>query len=169
MIYKMKKYLPLIKFFGIFLGVIAAYYVMITLFPDSIDFYINATAQLSSWFLSIFGIQAVAQGASIITDELIIALAFGCEGSEPIVLYIAAVSAFPALLKPKLIGGLFGVLILYFLNLIRIMLLYYIGLSETLDFDLFHVIIFPVIFIIIALIVFVGWLKWQNKFQAKVS
>lgn len=161
----MKKYLPLVKFFGIFLGVIALYYLLITLIPNSIDFYINGTAQIAAWFLSILGIDAMSEGASIITEELIIVLAFGCEGSEPIVLYIAAVSAFPALLKPKLIGGFAGVTLLYFLNLLRIVFLYYIGLSDKFDFDLFHVIIFPVIFIIISLVVFVGWLKWQNKFK----
>jgi len=163
----MKKYFPLIKFFGIFIGVIAAYYLLISLYPNAISFYIDATAKLSASILSLMGIESYAQGNNIISDAMIISLAFGCEGSEPIVLFIAAVSAFPSTLKNKIIGGAIGVLSLYILNIIRIILLYFIGLSEVVDFDLFHVIIFPVIFIVIAIIFFVGWLKWQSKIPQK--
>lgn len=163
----MKKYLPLIKFFGIFISVVAVYYLLVSFYPSAIDFYINATAGISASILSIIGIESYAQSNIIISDEMIISLAFGCEGSEPIVLFIAAVSAFPTNLKKKIIGGITGVFLLYVLNIIRIILLYFIGLSEAFDFDLFHVIIFPVIFIIISILFFIGWLKWQNKTRSR--
>ncbi len=164
----MTKYLPLVKFLGIFIGVIVFYYLLVAFYPNTIDFYINATASLSASILSLLGIESYAQGNNIISDAMIISLAFGCEGSEPIVLFIAAVSAFPSAVKKKLIGGITGVLLLYVLNILRIITLYFIGLSEVFNFDLFHVIIFPVVFIIIAILFFLGWLKWQNKILGKV-
>jgi exosortase family protein XrtM len=163
----MKKYLPLVKFFGIFISVVAVYYLLVSFYPSAIDFYINATAGISASILTMLGIETYAQGNNIISDEMIISLAFGCEGSEPIVLFIAAVSAFPSNLKKKLVGGITGVLLLYVLNIIRIIMLYFIGLSEVFDFDLFHVIIFPVIFIIISILFFIGWLRWQNDISSK--
>lgn len=159
-----KKYMPLIKFFGIFIGVIVFYYVALIGFGESIfTSYINLTAKLSGILINVFGGNVTVDGIRIISDNFVIFLSFGCEGSEAIMIFIAGVAAFPATIKQKLIGFFGGGLFLYFMNLFRIVLLYFIGKTNVGVFDSFHNEILPVLFIIFSLVVWAIWIKWTSK------
>ena len=154
---------PLFIFLGVFFGVIALYYISVLLLEGLFDSYIAMTSYLSAGLLNLIGIASRADAGTIITPTFVIALSFGCEGTEPIVIFMAAVLGFPAKWRKKLYGLLSGILILYFLNLIRIVLLYFIGINNFSLFDIFHTAVFPVIFIFIALVMFIYWMKWSEK------
>lgn len=161
---KIKKFMPLIKFFGIFLGVIALYYIILITFNESIfNWYIELTAQLSGGLINIFGGNVTIEGIRIISESFVIFLSFGCEGSEAIMIFIAGVLAFPASFKKKIIGLSAGVLFLYFMNLFRIVILFYIGHYRIGSFDAFHNEILPIFFIIFSLIIWGIWIKWATK------
>ncbi len=51
----------------------------------------------------------------------------GCNGVEAVIILFAAIFAFPAPLKNKFIGFLIGFFAIQFLNLIRIISLFYLG------------------------------------------
>lgn len=164
----LKRYLPLIKFFGIFIGVIVFYYVVLIGFGESIfTNYITATTQLAGMIINLFGGNVTVEGIRIISESFVIFLSFGCEGSEAIMIFIAGVAAFPASVKQKLIGFFAGGLFLYFMNLFRIVLLYFIGKTNVGAFDSFHNEILPVLFIIFSLIVWAIWIKWTSKGMKK--
>lgn len=155
-----QKIFRLVKFFGIYIGIIALYYIFISL-DDNIIFksYINFTGYLSSLFISIFDGNVTSNEQVIAGKSFNIILSFGCEGSEPIAVFVAGVLAYPAILMAKLKGLAIGIPLLYFLNILRIALLYLIGNVYISAFDLFHVTIFPIIFILVALIFWVLWIK----------
>jgi exosortase/archaeosortase family protein len=161
---KIKKFMPLIKFFGIFIGVIALYYIVLITFNESIfNWYIQLTANLSGALINLLGGEVVVEGIRIISDTFVIFLSFGCEGSEAIMIFLAGVLAFPAALKKKLIGLVAGGLFLYFMNLFRIVILFYIGRFKIGSFDAFHNEILPIFFIIFSLLIWGIWIKWATK------
>ena len=161
---KKKSIKPLVIFFGVFILLITSYYIAVTLVDKSIfDFYIHSTASVSALLLNILDENAMAIGKIISTPRFSMTLSFGCEGSEPIVLFLSALIAFPIGIKYKIPGFLIGGVFLYFLNQIRIVGLYYIGIHYNDMFETFHVEIFPIFFIILAIIFWGVWIKWALK------
>ncbi|MBX3042448.1 MAG: archaeosortase/exosortase family protein [Candidatus Kapabacteria bacterium] len=154
------KILRLVKFFGIYIGFIALYYVFISL-DDNAAFkaYINFTSYISSLFIGIFDSSVKVSEQVIQGKSFNIILSFGCEGSEPMAVFTAGVLAYSASIKSKLSGLSIGLASLYFLNILRIALLYLIGNVLPSSFDLFHTTIFPIIFIIVALLFWILWIK----------
>ena len=160
-----KKNKPLIKFFGIFILVIAIYYLAVGLFNNMFDGYINFTAWISAKFFNVFGIAAKSQTNVIVTPRSIMSLSFGCEGTEPIIIFLAGVLAFPIGIKPKLYGLASGILTLYVLNIIRILGLYFVTIKIPDSFETFHVVIFPIIFIVLSILTFILWMKISIKYR----
>lgn len=153
--------LPVLKFFGIFVGVIALYYILVA-FADFglMDFYVGASASIAGSIMGLFGKTVQVVNGIICSDTVAVSLSFGCEGSEPIVIFCAGVLAFPSKLREKLLGLGIGIALLYSMNIARIVALYYILESAPGQFELFHALIFPVLFILIAVICWGLWIKW---------
>ncbi|MCX6156205.1 MAG: archaeosortase/exosortase family protein [Candidatus Kapabacteria bacterium] len=168
---KLSEYKPAFKFLGIFFGVIAVYYLIIMFSGNNFfDPYINFSAWLSSKFLSIFYTDIISNGSLIGSSKFVVVLSFGCEGTEPLVIFLAGVIAFPIILKYKIIGLIIGFIFIYFLNILRIMLLFFIGNISPSTFEMFHSEIFPILFIILALIVWLYWIKYsQNQIKKDFS
>jgi exosortase/archaeosortase family protein len=163
-----KKNRTYLKFAGIFLAVLSVYYLAVLFLNDSFfAWYINITAHLSTIFLNLFGYNTSVIGATIVSPEYAIELSFGCEGTEPVILFIAAVAAFPLSFKIKLPGLLIGSAVLYILNLIRIAALFMIGMFFPESVDSFHTEIFPIFFIFLAIIVWGIWITWGLRKSKK--
>jgi exosortase family protein XrtM len=82
----------------------------------------------------------------------------GCEGTETLFLLIAAVLAFNAPWRHKLLGILLGGLLVYQLNQVRIVALYY---ALRLDKDLFsalHGYVGPTLIILLCCLFFLWWI-----------
>lgn len=156
----MNKKKNLFKFLTIFVGVIALYYLLIGYSHGSfLDSYINYTAYLSAKLLNVFVKGTYSEFHTIIAPRFTLLLSFGCEGSEALIIYLAGILAFPSSLKSKIFGALIGLPLLFILNVFRILGLYYVGINMSSSFDLFHTIIFPVIFILISVLAWVNWVK----------
>ena len=81
----------------------------------------------------------------------------GCDGAGVLFLVMAAILAFPASLKQKLIGLLLGVAFMYTLNLVRIIGLYFVVAYHNDWFLLVHTYLAPTLFIIVACLFFAWW------------
>jgi exosortase/archaeosortase family protein len=159
--------LPVLKFFGIFVGVIVMYYLFVAFADFGImDFYVNMSANLAGWIMGMFGRSVQVINGIICSDKVAVALSFGCEGSEPIVIFCAGVLAFPSKWRDKWLGLGGGIVLLYLMNLIRIIGLYFILEGSPEQFESFHTLIFPVIFIFIAVICWGLWIKWTTPKKA---
>ena len=159
-----KSLLPLIKFFGIFIGIIAAYYIFVAVANESFfNSYLNFTANIASLIMNIFGQETTVQGTLIGSKTTVMLLSFGCEGTEPIVIFLAGMIAFPIVFKQKWIQIIVGVLGLYVLNFLRIIALYFVQMNNPKQFETYHTIIFPILFILFALICLGLCIKWASK------
>jgi exosortase family protein XrtM len=93
-----------------------------------------------------------AVGLSMIIEE-------GCEGSEGIILVVAALLAFEMPLMIKITGIIFGTLLLYLSNLVRIVSLYYSLRYRPDLFDLLHMYIGQSFYIFVGAVFFIFWIQ----------
>lgn len=83
----------------------------------------------------------------------------GCEGIEGILLLTAAILAFYAGIKEKILGIVAGSVILYISNLIRITGLYYIFKYKPVLFDVMHIFAGQTFIIFVGIIFFILWIN----------
>lgn len=127
---------------------------------------VNVYASFSGKILNLLGQQTTVFGDTISSSRFSVGIKQGCDAAEPMVLLIAGILAFPSSLKKKIYGLLTGLLILFVLNIVRIISLYFIGASHPELFDTMHLEVWQVIFIIIA---FALWFFWLQAGRTKLS
>ena len=81
----------------------------------------------------------------------------GCEGIEMFLLLIAAILAFPASIKRRLQGLLFGALLAYALSIARLMALHYILRYSPAAWEALHGLILPLGPIVLIALYFLRW------------
>jgi exosortase/archaeosortase family protein len=153
------------RFLGIFIGIIFFYYGLIAVTgTDFLQPYLNGSAWLASGIIGLFSEGVSSSGQFINGAGRSMALSYGCDGTDQFIVFIAALIAYPAKWKKKAAGLLLGILLLYFLNIIRIIGLFYIFGESSSSFDLFHETVFPIMFIAVSLVMWFAWIKWPaNK------
>jgi exosortase family protein XrtM len=87
----------------------------------------------------------------------------GCDALEPAALFLAAVIAFPAGLRRKLLGALVGIAIIELTNVVRMVSLFYVLLHWPEHFKMIHEEIWMSAFIVIAVAYFAVWALWATK------
>jgi exosortase family protein XrtM len=152
-----------VLFFGAKFGalVLLLYGVLAVPFSERILYsYLKANAWMSNLILNAFGQGTHVTEVTIQSPGFAIAIRRGCDAVEPTWLLCAAILAFPGSFKRKLTGMLAGMVILQLLNLVRIVTLYWIGSHFPAFFPSAHLEIWPAVFIIVAILCFVGWKEW---------
>jgi len=104
-----------------------------------------------------------AEGPRLISPKVRLSVLNGCEGTESILLFAAAVLAFPAPWRKKPAGLLLGVVWVFLLNQVRIVSLFFILRHQPQWFEAMHGTIAPIFIILAGSIVFSLWLNWANK------
>lgn len=122
--------------------------------------FLSASARVSAGFLNGLGLAVTVSGSSISSSEFSVSIGTGCDGLVPIMIFVSAVLAYPSNVRAKAFGILVGVFCLYFLNIIRIISLFYIGLRFYSFFDTAHLLLWQSITILAAIVL---WLFWQRR------
>ncbi|MBN2896019.1 MAG: archaeosortase/exosortase family protein [Campylobacterales bacterium] len=122
-------------------------------------YYTAAVVELSRHLIELIGIDVRAEGAFLHLPKAIMEVKFGCNGLEAILLYAAAVLAYPASWKARLSGIVIGSLFLQFFNLLRIALLAWVLEFHPSVFPIMHEYITQSIMIAIAFVVFLVYLQ----------
>ncbi len=122
--------------------------------------YTGSVVWLSTHLIELLGINVTAEGAFLHLDSAIMEVKFGCNGLEAILLYCAAVLAFPAPWNRRIWGIIFGATLLQVFNLMRIALLAWVLEYHRNIFDLMHEYITQSIMIVIAFVVFLLYLQY---------
>jgi exosortase/archaeosortase family protein len=158
----------LLKFFGFFaLAMIAFYLFYYSSFYENyiMNGLLNVQARISNVLLNILGQSTSVQGDVIYSDDFRVSIKGGCDGVEATALYICAVLVFPLIgFREKLPGLLWGVSILFVLNIFRIAGLYLSGRFWPSAFDFLHLHGGVVIFTIISIVL---WMVWVNGVTKK--
>ena len=84
----------------------------------------------------------------------------GCNGVEAAILLAAAIFAFPATLRSRLIGLAIASVAIELLNLVRLSSLFWLGEHHRRIFDFFHVAVWQSLIILAAISIFVLW-SWK--------
>ena len=126
-------------------------------------FYLEANAWTSSFVLNLLGQGTQVSDVTIRSADFAIAIRRGCDAIEPAWLLCAAIAAFPGAWKRKFAGMLVGICVLQLLNVVRIVTLFGIGQRAPTLFSIAHLEIWPAVFIIAAITLFVGWKGWADE------
>jgi exosortase H (IPTLxxWG-CTERM-specific) len=156
-----------VLFFGAKFGaLIVLLYVLLSLpTTDQVLYgYLKANAWLSSGILNLLGQGTHVSDVTIRSSASSFAIAIrrGCDAVEPTWLLCGAILAFPGPWKRKFIGMLAGIVVLQLLNVVRIVSLYWIGSRFPSVFPSMHLEIWPALFILVAIVLFVGWKEWAH-------
>ena len=127
-----------------------------TLYPA----YLKANARASSVILNYFGQHCSVMGQTIQSPKFSIIVSQGCDAVESSWFLCAAIFAFPAPFTRKLPAVLIGIILLQPLNLARLVTLFLIGVYYPLLFETAHIEVWPVVFILVIISFWMGWLKW---------
>lgn len=127
-------------------------------------FYTGTVVWLSTHLIELIGINVSSSGAFLHLNSAIMEVKFGCNGLEAILLYCAAVLAFPASWKDRILGIIIGSTLLQVFNLIRITILAWVLEYQRDIFDVMHEYITQSIMIVIAFVIFLIYLQYiQNE------
>lgn len=149
-----------------FVGIFAALVVLIFFFTSTKFFlksifppYLHLNAGGTARILAALGEDAVANEAVVSTPRFALEIRRGCDAVDPISVLIAAIFAFPTTLKHQISGVVVGSLWLTLLNMLRIVSLYYVGVHVPAAFDLVHVDIWQPLFLLLAILFWILWVR----------
>ncbi len=160
------KRLPLLRFLATVLILMLCYYTLTgtnTFSKQFLPVYLSVVASVTSTALSVFGFVIATSGTTVSSQAFSMNIAYGCDALEPSFLFAVVVLAFPTAWKKRIIGALSGVLILFGINIIRLITLFLTGTYKSEYFELMHIEIWQALFIILALILFVVWLSIAER------
>ena len=121
----------------------------------------SLVADISVWIVQAFDDGVIATG-NVIRDQASgfgVRIERGCNGLEAVIILFAAIFAFPAPFKHKLIGFVAGFFAIQILNLVRIISLFYLGQWNYTAFEWFHLYLWQALIILDALVVWLIWLR----------
>jgi len=162
------------RFFIIFSVLLVGLFTLELLQPAERYFIIPFTSMIAD--ISVFLVQAfdenVIATGNVIRDKVSgfgVRIERGCNGLEAVIILFAAIFAFPAPFKNKLIGFTAGFFAIQILNLVRIISLYYLGQWNFTAFEWFHLYLWQALIILDALVVWLIWLRTLPGAGARVD
>lgn len=119
-----------------------------------------AVARVSGLTLDLIGQDVTLQGTVIRSPRFAVNIQNGCNGVETMLIFLAAVLAFPAAWRWRLIGLALGVVAIQAVNLVRVVALFLTGAYFPDLFDTSHTVIWQTLVILSG----VGlWVLWANR------
>ncbi len=116
-------------------------------------------AEFATLIMNISGEGVTYSSVLLASERFSLFVGVGCDGSDTIALFSSALIAFPIPWRVKWQGLIGGILLLFFINVFRIIGLIYSGIHYQELFDFLHGEIFPFIFIIFSIILWVTWIQ----------
>ena len=146
--------------FALFTGVaFAILYAGQNLFVEGLNRHL---AWMTEKFLRLVGLEAASTGAVVSLRGFAVEIRNNCNAIYEIGLYTAAVWAFPASGRERLLGTLVGAGVLYVVNFVRIITLLTVGLFYRSWFDATHLYAWQAVFL---LVVGTCWIAWVSRIR----
>jgi len=147
----------------IFAGCIVAFMLIqsYALGGDTLQPFYDFTASATSAIANLFGGSTTVDGSLVTSPDFAMSIVFGCTAIVPIGIFISAVLAYPCTARQKAVGIVLGIVVLYVLNLVRTVSLYFIGVHFSQGvFDTAHFLIWQPVMILTAIVL---WLFWVER------
>ncbi len=155
----------MIRFFVLFLVLLAVLFGL-ELTPWAQKWFVvpwtNALASISTSIVTVFDGGVVASGKVIrsVSNGFAVSIEAGCNGVEATLVLLAAILAFPAPWRHKLIGLVIGIVAVQALNVVRVISLFYIGQWNMNAFEWAHQYVWQALIMLDVLVV---WLIWVRR------
>ena len=157
----MRKEIAFLLKFG---GLLALFFLAVAPKPMNdllVEPFTSLVAQAGGRAARLFGEPTVMHGTTIASPRFAVNIRNGCNGLETIFIFSAAVLAFPAPWKARLLGLAGGFVLIQLVNLVRIVSLFYIGIHWPKMFDDSHTVVWQIAVILSGVIL---WILWADRF-----
>lgn len=125
-----------------------------------IEPFTGGIAKVSGATLGLLGQDVRMQGTIIRGKRFAVNIRNGCNGVEAMLIFLAAVLAFPAPWRARLLGLVVGVVAIQAVNLIRVVALYLTGAYFPSWFDASHTVVWQTVVILFSVLL---WILWANR------
>ncbi|MGZ8867040.1 MAG: exosortase H [Thermoanaerobaculia bacterium] len=156
---------PRARFLLVFFLLLALFEIPLLLEPVDralVQPFTRGIATVSGALLGLMTRDVQVVGTMIVSPCFSVNINNGCNGLEATLFLTAAVLAFPAAPKARLIAALTGVLLIQSVNLIRVLSLYLIGCYRREWFETFHLAIWQTIVFAVAILFFARWTRGRS-------
>ncbi|MEM1181096.1 MAG: exosortase H [Acidobacteriota bacterium] len=153
-----------ILFVSIFMAILAGGFTLISWQPvndNVIEPFTGGVAKASGIALNVIGQGISMEGTKIRNERFAVNVRNGCNGVETMIIFLAAVIAFPAPWKARIAGLVIGILAIQAVNLIRVVALFLTGAYFPKLFDSSHTVVWQTIVILSGVLL---WIFWANRF-----
>jgi exosortase H (IPTLxxWG-CTERM-specific) len=118
-------------------------------------------ARMTSWLATALGMSSQAAGSTVSNGSYALEVIWQCSGATPMAVFVAAVAAFPASWRSKILGWVVGLALLFVANLLRILTLLYVGAEHPMSFETVHLRVWQPLLILLTVVL---WLAWVMRF-----
>lgn len=148
------------RFLIVFAVLLISFYALITI--SWVDAHVvlpftGALARVSGGVLNLIGERVHVSGTVIAGAKFAVDIRGGCNGLEAVVFVCAAMLAFHAPMRKRLLGAAAAAVILEALNVIRIDSLYLLGVYHRDIFETFHLAVWQTLMFGAAVLLFLIW------------
>ncbi len=121
----------------------------------------NTLAAICAGIVKLFDPQVLAHGKVLQSADngFAVAIEAGCNGVEATIVLIAAILAFPASWRNKLIGLAVGIVAVQGLNIVRVVSLFYLGQWNFKVFEWAHLYVWQALIMLDVMIVWLLWVR----------
>jgi len=152
-----------LTFLALFAALLAGSFTLISVNwvnDHAIEPFTGGVARASGALLNLLGQHVVMRGTVIQGPRFAVNVRNGCNGVEAMLIFLAAVLAFPASWRSRLAGLALGILAIQVVNLVRVASLYLTGAYLPRLFDASHTVIWQSVVILFGVIL---WVFWANR------
>ena len=121
----------------------------------------GALAAISAWIVTVVDPHVVATGNLLrsTVNGFAVAIEAGCNGVEATIVLIAAMLAFPASWRSRLMGLAAGIIAVQGLNIVRVISLFYLGQWDLRIFEWAHLYVWQALIMLDVLVVWLVWVR----------
>ena len=128
-----------------------------------IEPFTGGIARVSGATLDLLGQDVHMNGTIIRGRRFAVNIRNGCNGVEAMLIFLAAVLAFPAPWRSRLLGLAIGIVAIQAVNLIRVVALFLTGAYFPAWFDASHTVVWQTVVILFSVLL---WILWANRLAA---
>lgn len=159
-----RRYRREITFLVVFLLLLAGSFTLISFHwvnDRVVEPFTAGVAQASGAALKLLGQDIRMQGSMILSERFSVNIMNGCNGVEAMLIFFAAVLAFPAPWRARLAGLALGLVAIQLVNLVRVVALYLTGAYLPDFFDTSHTVVWQTLVILSGVLL---WIFWASRF-----
>lgn len=152
-----------VVFLVVFLALLAGSFTLISWNPVSsnlVEPFTAGVAKVSGVALALLGQDVEMRGTIIESPRFAVNIKNGCNGVETMLIFLAAVLAFPAPWKARAIGLVFGIVAIQAVNLLRVIALFFTGAYFPSWFDTAHTVVWQSVVILSGVLL---WILWADR------